>query len=230
MSCRDHPDNLYCQMALQPVLYEELPWSRDPESVALVPKSRRRAIGSTYHASIPSPIVNVKLDLAPDLLDRLSELLVELVRFDTLQQARGYDLPALLLRSESAASSQIENLTSSVRNVALAEVCSDAPHNARLIAGNVAAMCTALSQSGELTSEAIRAVHKPLIDPTGQSFGGEFRTEQVWVGGTAYSPHGALFVPPHAERISECIEDLAAYARRGDVNPHRQGRDVPRAV
>lgn len=84
MSCRDHPDNLYCQTALQPVLYEELPWSRDPESVALVPKSRRRAIGSTYHASIPSPIVNVKLDLAPDLLDRLSELLVELVRFDTL--------------------------------------------------------------------------------------------------------------------------------------------------
>lgn len=219
MSCRDHPDNLYCQTALQPVLYEELPWSRDPESVALVPKSRRRAIGSTYHASIPSPIVNVKLDLAPDLLDRLSELLVELVRFDTLQQARGYDLPALLLRSESAASSQIENLTSNVRNVALAEVCSDAPHNARLIAGNVAAMCTVLSQSGELTSEAIRAVHKPLIDPTGQSFGGEFRTEQVWVGGTAYSPHGALFVPPHAERISECIEDLAAYVRRGDVNP-----------
>ena len=139
-------------------------------------------------------------------------------------------MPALLLRSESAASSQIENLTSSVRNVALAEVCSDAPHNARLIAGNVAAMRTALSQSGELTAETIRAVHKSLIDPTDQSFGGEFRTEQVWVGGTAYSPHGALFVPPHAERISECIEDLAAYVRRGDVNPHRQGRDVPRAV
>lgn len=145
MSRCDHPDNLHCQTALQPVSYEELPWSRDPESLALVPKSRCRAIGPTYRASIPSPIVNVKLELVPDLLDRLAELLTELVRFDTLQQARGCDLPALLLRGESAASSQIENLTSSVRNVALAEVCSDAPHNARLIAGNVAAMRTALS-------------------------------------------------------------------------------------
>lgn len=79
--------------------------------------------------------------------------------------------------------------------------------------------CARLSQSGGLTAETIRAVHKSLIDPTGQSFGGEFRTEQVWVGGTAYSPHGALFVPPRAEHISECVEDLAAYARRDDTNP-----------
>lgn len=215
----DQPAGQYCHAALQPVSYEELPWSRDLESLALVPKSRRRAIGPTYRAAIPSPIANVKLGFASDLLDRLTELLTELVRFDTLQQARGYDLPALLLRSESAASSQIENLTSSVRNVALAEVCPDAPHNARLIAGNVAAMRTALSQPGELTAETVCAVHKSLIDPTGQSFGGEFRTEQVWVGGTAYSPHGALFVPPQAGRISECVEDLAAYARREDVNP-----------
>ena len=67
MSRCDHPDNLHCQTALQPVSYEEPPWSRDPESLALVPKSRCRAIGPTYRASIPSPIVNVKLELAPDL-------------------------------------------------------------------------------------------------------------------------------------------------------------------
>ncbi len=204
---------------LQPVSYEDLPWSRDPESLALIPKSRRRAIGPTYRAAIPALIANLKFDLESDLLNRLTELLTELVRFDTLQCARGYDLPALLLRSESSASSQIENLTSSVRNVALAEVCADVPHNARLIAGNVSAMRTALDQPGELSSENIRAVHKSLIDPTGQSFGGEFRAEQVWVGGTAYSPHGALFVPPHAGRVPECIEDLVDYARREDVNP-----------
>lgn len=219
MSRCDYPDGPYCHTALRPVSYEEPPWPRDPESLALVPKSRRRAIGPTYRAAIPSPVANVKPEFASDLLDRLTELLTGLVRFDTLQQAKGYDLPALLLRSESAASSQIENLTSSVRNVALAEVCADAPHNARLIAGNIAAMRTALSQPGELTAGTICAVHKSLIDPTGQSFGGEFRAGQVWVGGTAYSPHGALFVPPQAGRIPECIEDLEAYARRGDVNP-----------
>lgn len=148
MSCCDYPDDPHRYAVLRPVAYEELPWPRDPESLVLVPKSRRRAIGPTYRAAIPSPIANVRPELISDLLDRLAELLMELVRFDTLQQARGYDLPALLLRSESAASSQIENLASSVRNVALAEVCSDAPHNARLIAGNVAAMRTAFSQPG----------------------------------------------------------------------------------
>ena len=140
-----------------------------------------------------------------------------LSRFDEMQQQRGYDLPALLLRSESAASSQIENLTSSPRNIALAELTNDAPHNAQLIAGNIAAMREALSGNGELSIEAILAIHKVLIDRTGQSFGGELRDEQVWIGGSAYSPHGAIYVPPHASRVRGYLEDIITFARREDV-------------
>lgn len=69
-------------------------------------------------------------------------------RFDALQTQRGYNLPALLIRSESAVSSQIENLTSSVRNVALAEVSGDGPRNVLLIIGNLEAMKTAPSIEG----------------------------------------------------------------------------------
>ena len=157
--------------------------------------------------------------LPTELYNRMTELSASLARFDAQQASRGYDLPSLLLRSESAASSQIENLTSSVRNVALAELCDDAPSNARVIVGNPAAMRCALRLEDDLSVEGIRSIHRELINRGGQSFGGEIRDEQVWVGGSAYSPRGALFVPPAATRVPACLDDLVAFARREDLNP-----------
>ena len=54
---------------------------------------------------------------------------------------------------------------------------------------------------------------------SGAAFGGELRREQVWVGGTAYSPHGALYVPPVWQRVRPCLDDLLAFAKRDDVGP-----------
>lgn len=170
------------------VTYEELVWHIDPDEREFIPKSARRRIASTYRAAVPAQIAPLHLELPETLSVRIGELLVKLARFDEEQAARDYDLPALLLRSESAASSQIEHLTSSVRNVALAELTDDAPSNARIVQGNVAAMRTALSLVPDTSVSQILSIHKALIDPTGASFGGEVRQEQVWVGGTAYSP------------------------------------------
>lgn len=200
------------------VSYEEVTWHLDPDERQLIPKSARRKIAPTYRAAIPAPISSASLSVPETLSARISELLVSLTRFDGEQGARGYDLPALLLRSESAASSQIERLTSSVRNVALAELTDDAPANARIVQGNVAAMRLALSLPPEVSKRRICAVHEALIGPTGESFGGLIRNEQVWVGGTPYSPHGALFVPPVPSRIEACLDDLVAFAQRDDVN------------
>lgn len=150
---------------------------------------------------------------------RVADLAGDLARFDTLQERRGFDLPALLLRSESAASSQIENLTSSVRNVALAELAPDAPHNAQLIAGNVAAMRAALTLPGKTSVNSILEMHRVLINRAGNTIGGEIRNEQVWVGGTPYSPHGALYVPPSASRVRPLLDDLVSFAVRDDIQP-----------
>ena len=60
--------------------------------------------------------------------------------FAQAQAARDYALPTLRLRSESSSSSQIERITSSLRNVALVELTDKAPTNELLIAGNVIAM------------------------------------------------------------------------------------------
>ncbi len=201
------------------VAYETLPWHRDPDELVGVSKTQRRKITSTYEAAVPAQIAGLSVVLPMDLCDRMAELSAALARFDMQQLGRGYNLPSLLLRSESAASSQIENLTSSVRNVALAELSSTAPANAQLIVGNLAAMRCALGLDDDLSVEGIRAIHRELINRGGQSFGGELRAEQVWVGGSAYSPHGALFVPPAAERVPVCLADLVAFAQRQDVNP-----------
>lgn len=201
------------------VSYEEVAWHVDPNDRQLIPKSVRRRIAPTYRAAIPPRIAEQSVHVPEALSARIADLLVRLVRFDEAQASRGYDLPALLLRSESAASSQIEHLTSSVRNVALAELSPDAPMNARIVQGNLDAMRKALAAPGELSVSLIQAIHAALIEPSGASFGGQLRDEQVWVGGTAYSPHGAIYVPPVPGRVAGCLDDLVSFAGRDDVNP-----------
>ncbi len=149
------------------IAYEELPWLRDPDELAFIPKSRRRVIAPTYRAAVPAAIADAVPEIPQQLKSRIDGLMVDLARADARQEARGYDLPALLLRSESAASSQIENLTSSVRNVALAELSGEGPHNALLIAGNIAAMREALSLPDEMSVQGILNVHRALMGGDG---------------------------------------------------------------
>lgn len=199
------------------VTYESRPWKRDPDDMAFIPKSRRRKILSYYEAAVPASIADQPVELSASLMRRMTESEVALARFDQSQSARGYDLPALILRSESSSSSQIERLTSSVRNVALAELSDNAPSNARLIARNVAAMRAAISQSASIGFGTICTVHDALMEGTGEAPG--LRDEQVWIGGTAYSPHGAVFVPPHPSRVRPCLDDLVRFGTREDVPP-----------
>ena len=199
------------------IMYEIRDWERDPNELAFIPKSRRRKILPTYEAAVPASISSLPVEVPAPLTQRLAEVEVSLARFDTAQTARDWALPALLLRSESSSSSQIERLTSSVRNVALAELTDKAPANALLIAGNVAAMREALGQSGDVGIDSICAIHDVLMRGTREAMG--LREEQVWRGGSPYSPPGATFVPPRADRVKPCLEDLVTFATREDISP-----------
>lgn len=176
-------------------------------------------MGETYYAAVPPMIAQLTPEVPADLLRHAMEVESELIRFDALLSVRGYDLPALLLRSESSASSRIENLTASVRNVALAELDATTPRNSREIAGNVRAMCEAIELKGEPSVEDVLRVHASLMSVTGESFGGELRDEQVWIGGSAFGPQGAAFVPPSQERVPALLDDLMAFVRRDDLDP-----------
>ena len=197
------------------ITYETCAWERDPDDLSLIPKSRRRKILPTYEAAVPAEIAKLPVEISVPLVQRIAEVEVALARFDQAQATREYALPALLLRSESSSSSQIERLTSSVRNVALAELSDKAPANALIIAGNVAAMREALGHDGGLCVGSVCAVHDVLMRGTRETLG--LRTEQVWIGGSPYSPHGASFVPPQAGRVRTCLDDLVSFGAREDI-------------
>lgn len=198
---------------------EEVPWNRDDEELLLVPRAKRRKIASTYRAAIPASLAGRSVPLASERAERLADIRTRLARFDEQQARLPFNVPSLLLRSESAASSQIENLTSSARNIALAGLSESAPKNAQIIAANIDAMRRALDLPGDLTPEGICGIHQALLERTDASYAGCLREEQVWVGGTPYSPHEALFVPPVAERVPRCLDDLCQFARLDSADP-----------
>ncbi|GFH43293.1 hypothetical protein Hs30E_18440 [Lactococcus hodotermopsidis] len=159
-------------------LYERVPWQSSLD-VTYISKRQRAKIKEDYLAAVPFKIASIGIDLTNEIQLLLDEVLVAITRFDAIQQEKKYSFPALLLRSESAASSQIENLTSSVRNIALAELNVEASHNAKLILGNVKAMREAIKSDSDIDKDVIKEIHKNLIEPSGEDFGGHFRDEQV---------------------------------------------------
>jgi Fic family protein len=133
--------------------------------------------------------------------------------------SKNYSLPSILLRSESASSSQIEHLTASSRNIALAEVAKGAPLNSRLIANNIAAMKEAMEEAPHFSPETIKQVHLALMKGVNVDFAGKIRKEQVWIGGSNLGPGDADFVPPYYTRVPGLLDDLIKFAKRSDINP-----------
>jgi Fic family protein len=98
----------------------------------------------------------------------------------------------------------------------LAELGDSGGHNATIIAANTAAMRSAIDLAGTLNAQSILAMHHALLGAAEPSWAGQFRTEQVWIGGD-YSPHRAEFVPPHHERVPAAIADLEKFMARTDI-------------
>ncbi|MHA7132997.1 Fic family protein [Oerskovia turbata] len=77
-------------------------------------------------------------------------------------------------------------------------------------------MRAAIDLANNLDSGAILAVHRALMGARDAS-AGQWRHEQVWIGGTSAGPHLAQYVAVHHDRIPAAIEDLVRFARRTDL-------------
>lgn len=199
-----------------PVDWEDLTWrSNLPPDV--LSRSLREQLALPYRASITPEIAGLEVRL-PRATAATAEAASVLIRdFEAEVGAELTPFAAILLRSESASSSQIENLTSDAKQIALAELGEDARRNASQVVGNVRAMQAAVDLSQMVDSDSILAMHRALLERTEPEIGGRWRTEQVWIGGGQYSPHNASFVPPRAERIAAAIDDLVAFTDREDI-------------
>ncbi|MDN4613775.1 Fic family protein [Leifsonia sp. F6_8S_P_1B] len=168
-----------------------------------------------YTAAIPARIADIALDLSPDTLAEADDASAALVRFDSETTHFPAPFSAVLLRSESASSSQIEQLTSGTRAIAEAVIGERADGNAPLIVSNVRAMEAAIALADDISDASIIAMQKALLGDSAPDAVGRYRAEQVWVGGRL--PHDASFVPPHHDRVPEAMADLVAFARRTDL-------------
>lgn len=188
-----------------------------PSDVGPVSRSARRRLVEPYDAAIVPTIADATIALPSEVAALVEEAAAEIARFDAELGSEIAPFSAVLLRSESAASSRIENLTASARAIAEAELGARRSGNSPLIVANTRAMTAAIELADRIDGEAILRMHEALLGASAPTIAGKWRDEQVWIGGSNISPHGAPFVPPQANRLVPAIEDLVRYIGRDDV-------------
>jgi Fic family protein len=190
------------------------------ESVSGVLRADRRSC--EYAAYLPDLLADRRVSFDGEVAADVADAEAAIARLDTRVSALTDTeaLARLLLRAECVASSRIEGLEVGPRRLLRAQAAQEAGESAADITaeevlGNIAAMRAALAiaDSGEvLTTESILEVHRRLLQDTAMSeHAGRIRTVQNWIGGSAYNPCSAAFVPPPPERVRGLLDDLAAF-------------------
>lgn len=180
-------------------------------------RNQKRLVAGPYPAAVPASIAALSIPLDGELSALTEEAAAELARFDAEVGQIAVPFASILLRTESASSSEIENLTSSAAQIGLAELGGKAGKNAQLIVANVRAMQAALELSESLSGEAILEMHRALLEHSNPDMVGQWRDQQVWIGGGSLGPHTADFVPPHHERVAALMDDVVVFANRTDL-------------
>ncbi len=146
-----------------------------------------------YRAAVVPTIADRAPSVPVHVTSLADDASAEIVRFDAELGIDVAPFASVLLRSESASSSRIENLTSGAKAIALAELGSTQKRNAAEIVGNVAAMKAALDLADRLDESAVLAMHAALMARHAPGIGGRWRQSRC---GSAVTPTG------HTERPS----------------------------
>lgn len=172
----------------------------------------------------PAEIAAHAFHIPAEVLAEAEDAVVEIARFDAELSSTSFGagaefapLAAILLRTESASSSQIENVTAGAKALAMATIDETAGPNARLVAANVAAMQRAVEMADDLDIETILAAHAAVMSGQPDALPGRLRDRRVWIGAAAPTPHTASFVPLHHERVPGAMDDLLDYCDRTDM-------------
>ena len=190
--------------------------------------SRRDRRSCDYAAYLPDPLVDRRValdgDVAADVAD--AEAAIARLNAEAVTLVDTEALARILLRAESVASSRIEGLEIGARRLLHAEVVrsmreSSSDVTATEVLGNIDAMLYGVEQIGvedEITVGALLELHRRLLAGTRlELHGGRFRQVQNWIGGSAYNPCSADYVPPPPEEVPDLMEDLCAFCNTDDL-------------
>lgn len=197
----------------------QLQWD-NPHTDGLRRQDRR---SGPFLAYVPSPLAKAALTLPTELSLAAAEVerRIHRLRESPLLNSTS----RFLLRSEAIASSRIEGLTPAPQQVALAELAQSEPvqkvnESARLAANNVRVVRAAVEEIAAaplITLEHLLSLQRNLLPDSPELHG--VRQKQNWVGGSAYHPLDADFVPPPPQRVPALLEDLLLYANGADHSP-----------
>ncbi len=199
-------------------------WAADIAGLGI---PRRDRAGGRYAAYVPDPLVARPFALDGDVAADVADATSAITRLDLAATAltNTESLARLLLRAESVASSHIEGLRVSAQrllraDVARAEGAAVNDETASEVLANVDAMAYAVhGAAAPVTVDRIVEVHRRLLMHTDKArYAGVIRTEQNWIGGSAFNPLQAAFVPPPPEAVPDLLEDLATFCN-GDQLP-----------
>lgn len=201
--------------------WEEHTWAASASTVGMS-RAQREADGKHYLAALPADIAASPVKVDADIAAEAEDARAEITRFDAelsmMFPGEFAPLASVLLRTESASSSQIEHITAGAKALSLAEIgLAQYGTNANLVAANVDAMNRALELTDDVSLDGILAIHEALMRGQAHADPGAFRDQQVWIGGRNFSPHGAAFVPPHHTHVRAALTDLCAFAARTDL-------------
>lgn len=177
-------------------------------------------VGETARAFVPTPLPpHPPIDWTPELRNKFDQALLELGRLDSVSTL----LPEtslfiyMYIRKEAVLSSMIEGTQSSLSDLLLYELDQEpgVPVDDVLEVSNyVAALdygLRLLDDGFPLSLRLLREVHGVLLRKGrgSKQTPGEFRRSQNWIGGSR--PGNAVFVPPPAEEVQECMSKLELF-------------------
>ena len=192
-------------------------WEGDPAGL-----TRREHRPCTYSIYRPDRLAARRFVLDGDVAADVGDAEAALVKLDASAAAlAGTEaLARLLLRAESVASSRIEGLEVGGRRLLRADAARQLGETSRDVTalevlGNIDAMVwgvDTVGPGGPITLQTLLEAHRRLVVGTRlENHGGQLRTLQNWIGGSAYNPCSAEFVPPPPESVAGLMDDLLAF-------------------
>lgn len=169
----------------------------------------------TFRPAVVAQIGRAELHLSAQTLTEVEAAALALRTADLEGATGGFTVP--LLRTESAASSKVEQIEVGQRHIgrALANLPTR-QRSALEVAANVAALRRALELSdGPISPATLDDIHGRLLPD--EDWAGRVRTVQNWIGGSDYSPRDARYVPPDPGDVPDAVADLCTWVQRTDV-------------
>ncbi|WP_242864291.1 Fic family protein [Microbacterium testaceum] len=171
---------------------------------------------------MPPLIADADFTIPAELTVANETALLALGAMDAEAAGQSAAMARFLIRTESVASSKIERVSATVEDFARALAGNKSNSSAiSMVAATDALgrMVDAAGASGGIAVKDVLRAHRDLMrdDLVEGPHAGRVRDSQNWIGGSDYSPLGALYVPPPADLVEELLDDLLRFANRDDL-------------